>query len=70
MPPNSTAAIDTFLRYYDGHGAIIVPMNVEDTRNGVADYVAEKYGNKVMIELKWGQCARVIGGEMQVNNLE
>jgi len=47
-----------------------VQMNVEDTRNGVAEYVIEKYGNKVIIELKWGQGAKCIGGEIQVNSLE
>jgi hypothetical protein len=45
-------------------------MNVEDTRNGVAEYVIEKYGDQVIIELKWGQGAKVIGGEIQVNSLK
>lgn len=40
--PELDKRIDTFLRYYDGYGAIIVQMNVEDTRNGVAEYVIEK----------------------------
>jgi hypothetical protein len=43
--------INNYLKYYDGYGAIIVQMNVEDTRNGVAEYVIEKYGDKVMIEM-------------------
>ncbi len=68
--PEMERRIDSFLRYYDGYGAIIVQMNVEDTRNGVAEYLAEKYGNKVIIELKWGQGAKDIGGEIQVNTLE
>jgi hypothetical protein len=45
-------------------------MNVEDTRNGVAEYVIEKYGDKVIIELKWGQGAKDIGGEIQVTSLD
>lgn len=45
-------------------------MNVEDTRNGVAEYVIEKYGDKVILELKWGQGAKDIGGEIQVNSLD
>jgi hypothetical protein len=45
-------------------------MNVEDTRNGVAEYVIDKYGDKVIIELKWGQGAKDIGGEIQVTSLE
>ncbi len=58
------------MRYYDGYGAIIVQMNVEDTRNGVAEYVAEKYGDKVIIELKWGQGAKNIGGEIEVTSID
>lgn len=68
--PELDRRIDTYLRYHDGYGAIIVQMNVEDTRNGVADYVLEKYGDKVIIELKWGQGAKDIGGEIQVTDLD
>jgi len=67
--PELDRRIDTYLRYFDGYGAIIVQMNVEDTRNGVAEYVIEKYGDKVIIELKWGQGAKDIGGEIQVDSL-
>ncbi len=68
--PEMNRRIDTYLKYYDGYGAIIVQMNVEDTRNGVAEYLIDKYGDKVIIELKWGQGAKVIGGEIQVTDLE
>ncbi|MBD3245402.1 MAG: FMN-binding glutamate synthase family protein [Candidatus Omnitrophica bacterium] len=68
--PELDRRIETFLRYYDGYGAIIVQLNVEDTRNGVAEYVIDKYGDKVIIELKWGQGAKDIGGEIQVTDLE
>ncbi len=68
--PELERRIDNYLKYYDGYGAIIVQMNVEDTRNGVAEYVIRKYGEKVIIELKWGQGAKDIGGEIQVNDLE
>ena len=68
--PELDRRIDTFLRYYDGYGAIIVQMNVEDTRNGVAEYLIDKYGDKVIIELKWGQGAKDIGGEIQVTDIE
>jgi glutamate synthase domain-containing protein 2 len=68
--PELDRRIETFLRYYDGYGAIIVQMNVEDTKNGVAEYVIDKYGDKVIIELKWGQGAKDIGGEIQVESLE
>jgi hypothetical protein len=68
--PELDRRVDTFLRYYEGYGAIIVQMNVEDTRNGVAEYLIEKYGDRLIIELKWGQGAKVIGGEIQVTNLD
>jgi hypothetical protein len=68
--PELDRRIGVFLKYYDGHGAIIVQMNVEDTRNGVAEYLVEKYGDKVILELKWGQGAKCIGGEIQVDNIE
>ena len=68
--PELDRRIDTYLRYYDGYGAIIVQMNVEDTRNGVAEYVIGKYGDKAIIELKWGQGAKDIGGEIQVSDLD
>ena len=68
--PELDRRIETFLRYYDGYGAIIVQLNVEDTRNGVAEYVVDKYGDKVIIELKWGQGAKDIGGEIQVTSLD
>nr|VFK40971.1 MAG: glutamate synthase (NADPH) GltB2 subunit [Candidatus Kentron sp. SD]VFK46762.1 MAG: glutamate synthase (NADPH) GltB2 subunit [Candidatus Kentron sp. SD]VFK80214.1 MAG: glutamate synthase (NADPH) GltB2 subunit [Candidatus Kentron sp. SD] len=68
--PELDRRIESFLRYYDGYGAIIVQLNVEDTRNGVAEYVVDKYGDKVIIELKWGQGAKDIGGEIQVKSLD
>ncbi len=69
--PELERRIDGYLRYADkGYGAIIVQLNVEDTRNGVAEFVADKYGNKCIIELKWGQGAKDIGGEIQVTSLE
>jgi glutamate synthase domain-containing protein 2 len=68
--PELERRIDGYLRYYDGYGGIIVQLNVEDTRNGVAEFVADKYGDKVIIELKWGQGAKNIGGEIQVRSLD
>jgi hypothetical protein len=68
--PELDRRIDTYLRYFDGYGGIFVQLNVEDTRNGVAEYVAEKYGDKCIIELKWGQGAKDIGGEIQVTSID
>ena len=68
--PELDRRINSYLRYNDGYGAIIIQMNVEDTRNGVAEYIADKYGNKCILELKWGQGAKDIGGEIQVTSLD
>lgn len=68
--PELDRRIQTFQRYHDGYGAVIVQMNVEDTRNGVAEYIMDKHGDEVVMELKWGQGAKDIGGEIQVSDLE
>ena len=44
-------------------------LNVEDTRLGVAEYVLQKH-NLDTIELKWGQGAKSIGGEIKVKSLD
>jgi len=58
-----------YKRYHEGYGEILVQMNVEDTRLGVAEYVRKKH-NLQTIELKWGQGAKCIGGEIKVKSLE
>jgi glutamate synthase domain-containing protein 2 len=64
--PELDRRLASYRRYYDGYGAIVVQMNIEDTRNGVAAYVIEKFGDEVVLELKWGQGAKDIGGEISV----
>lgn len=67
--PDMDYRINTYRRYHDGYGEILVQINVEDTRLGVAEYVASKH-NLETIELKWGQGAKCIGGEIQVKTIE
>ena len=52
-----------------GYGDIIVQANVEDTRLAVQEYALEKLGVET-VELKWGQGAKDIGGEVKIRNLE
>jgi len=52
----------------DGYGAIIVQANVEDTRLGAQEYAIEKLGVEC-VELKWGQGAKNIGGEVKIADL-
>lgn len=51
-----------------GYGAVIVQANVEDTRLGVQEYAIQKLGVRA-VELKWGQGAKNIGGEVKVKSL-
>jgi len=67
--PEMDRRIETYKRYREDHGEILVQMNVEDTRLGVAEYVRRKH-NLEAIELKWGQGAKCIGGEIKVGSLE
>jgi glutamate synthase domain-containing protein 2 len=69
LAPDMDRRIEIYRRYHRGYGEILVQMNVEDTRLGVAEYVHRKHGLET-IELKWGQGAKCIGGEIKVNSLE
>lgn len=53
----------------DGYGEIVVQSNVEDTRAGVLEYVIRELGVET-VELKWGQGAKNIGGEIKINDLD
>jgi len=67
--PELRRRVDAYRRWYEGYGDIHVQMNVEDTRFGVAEFAIEKLGVET-IELKWGQGAKCIGGEIKVDTLE
>jgi glutamate synthase domain-containing protein 2 len=67
--PEMRRRVETYRRWQGEYGDILVQMNVEDTRFGVAEYVVEKLG-VTTVELKWGQGAKCIGGEIKVNSLE
>lgn len=67
--PEMERRINAFKQWYDGTGGIIVQANVEDTKLGVPEYVIEKLGIEIF-ELKWGQGAKDIGGEVKLPTLE
>ncbi len=69
LAPDMDRRIEEYRKYHQGFGEILVQMNVEDTRLGVAEYVSKKHGLNT-IELKWGQGAKCIGGEIKVNSLD
>jgi glutamate synthase domain-containing protein 2 len=53
----------------DGYGAIVVQANIEDTMLGVQEYAISKLGVEC-VELKWGQGAKDIGGEVKITDLK
>ena len=53
----------------DGYGAIVCQANIEDTRLGVQEYAIDRLGVEC-VELKWGQGAKDIGGEVKITNLK
>jgi len=66
--PEMDRRIGIYKKFHEGYGELLVQMNVEDTRFGVAEYVSSKH-NLDTIELKWGQGAKCIGGEIKVKAL-
>ncbi|MFH1736570.1 MAG: glutamate synthase-related protein, partial [Actinomycetota bacterium] len=67
--PELERRVKLYNRWYEGYGAILLQMNVEDTRIGMAEYAIDKLGAEA-IELKWGQGAKDIGGEVKLPTLE
>ncbi len=53
----------------DGFGCIVVQANIEDTRLCTQEYAIEKLGVDC-VELKWGQGAKDIGGEVKIRDLK
>ncbi len=59
-----------YREHWDGvHGDIVVQTNVEDQRFGVDVYALRELGVNI-IERKWGQGAKAIGGEVRIDTLE
>jgi len=52
----------------EGYGAIAVQANIEDTRLGVLEYAITDLEVDA-VELKWGQGAKDIGGEVKIKDL-
>ncbi len=67
--PELERRVKIFKEWYDGHGVVLVQHNVEDGRLGVPEYAIEKLGVEG-IEVKWGQGAKDIGGEVKLGGLE
>jgi glutamate synthase domain-containing protein 2 len=62
--------VDAFRKFWDGkYGDAVIQTNVEDQRLGVDVYALSKLEVNV-IERKWGQGAKAIGGEVRIKTLE
>jgi len=53
----------------DGYGAVVVQANIEDTKLGVHEYAISELDVDA-VELKWGQGAKNIGGEVKIKDLK
>jgi glutamate synthase domain-containing protein 2 len=67
--PELKRRVKVYQDWYDGYGALLVQANVEDTRLGVPEYAVTKLGVEG-VEVKWGQGAKDIGGEVKLPTLE
>jgi glutamate synthase domain-containing protein 2 len=67
--PDMEFRVRSFKDWQDGYGDVVVQANVEDTRLGTQEYALEKLGIET-VELKWGQGAKDIGGEVKIKNVK
>lgn len=67
--PELERRVKVYKDWYEGYGAMLVQANVEDTRLGVPEYAVGKLGVEG-IEIKWGQGAKDIGGEVKLPTME
>jgi hypothetical protein len=68
--PDLAFRVKSYRDFWDGkHGQIVYQTNVEDQRGGGDVYAMSKL-NVDVIERKWGQGAKAIGGEVRLTSLE
>ena len=70
--PRIDKMIDAFLKFDHGYGGIVVQVNYDDVYQPnlpTIDYICEKYGDKVLMEIKWSQGGKIINGEVITKDL-
>ncbi len=67
--PDMEFRVKSFRDWQDGYGDVVVQANVEDGRLGVQEYAISKLGIET-VELKWGQGAKDIGGEVKLKTVK
>ena len=67
--PALAARVAQYKEWSDGqYGTVVIQENVEDNRLGVLEYAIKELG-VVAVEMKWGQGAKDIGGEVKIDRL-
>jgi hypothetical protein len=67
--PELKRRVDLFRKFWDQkYGDVIVQTNVEDQKLGIDTYALSKLEVNI-IERKWGQGAKAIGGEVRIRDL-
>jgi hypothetical protein len=68
--PELKRRVDSYRKFWDQkHGDVIIQTNVEDQRLGIDAYALSKLEVNI-IERKWGQGAKAIGGEVRLKDLQ
>ncbi|MCW3975619.1 MAG: glutamate synthase-related protein [Candidatus Bathyarchaeota archaeon] len=68
--PELRRRVEAFRKFWDGeYGDVAIQTNVEDQRLGVDNYSLSKLEVNI-IERKWGQGAKAIGGEVRIKEIE
>jgi hypothetical protein len=68
--PELKRRVDLFRKFWDGkYGDVIVQTNVEDQELGIDVYALSQLEVNI-IERKWGQGAKAIGGEVRIKDLQ
>ncbi|RLG57957.1 MAG: FMN-binding glutamate synthase family protein [Hadesarchaea archaeon] len=68
--PDMEHRVKTFRNFWDGkYGGVAIQTNVEDQRLGVDVYAISKLETDIL-ERKWGQGAKAIGGEIRISDLD
>jgi hypothetical protein len=68
--PELKRRVDLFRKFWDGkYGDVIIQTNVEDQKLGIDVYALSQLEVNI-IERKWGQGAKAIGGEVRLRDLQ
>jgi glutamate synthase domain-containing protein 2 len=67
--PELARRVKVYKDWYQGYGTLLVQANVEDSNLDVPEYAVQKLGVEG-IEIKWGQGAKDIGGEVKLPTIE